>query len=166
MDDQHKSSNGFHLAQLNIARALAPMDDPLLRDFVAALDDVNALAERSPGFVWRLKSDSGNATDIRAYDDPLMIVNLTVWEGIEALFDFTYRSGHAKIMARRRDWFEKMSQPHMALWWIPAGHLPDMAEAKERLDLLQQRGPSAEAFTFKARFAAPPAAVPDLVTAK
>jgi len=155
MDDQHKSPHRCHLAQLNIARALAPMDDPLLRDFVAALDDVNALAECSPGFVWRLKSDSGNATDIRAYDDPQMIVNLTVWEDIDALFDFTYRSGHAKIMARRRDWFEKMSQPHMALWWIPAGHLPDMAEAKERLDLLQRQGPTLLAFTFKSRFAPP-----------
>jgi hypothetical protein len=166
MDDLHKSSTGFHLAQLNIARALAPMDDLLLRDFVAALDDINALAERSPGFVWRLKSDSGNATDIRAYDDPLMIVNLTVWADIEALFDFTYRSGHARMMARRRDWFEKMAQPHMVLWWIPAGHLPVMAEAKERLDLLRRRGPSPDAFTFKTRFSAPTSAASGLVPAK
>jgi hypothetical protein len=155
MDDQHKAPPGFHLAQLNIARALAPMDDPLLQDFVTALDDVNALAERSPGFVWRLKSDSGNATDIQAYDNPLMIVNLTVWDSIDALFDFTYRSGHAKIMARRRDWFEKLSQPHMVLWWIPAGHLPSMDEAKARLELLHRQGPGPEAFTFKVRFAPP-----------
>jgi hypothetical protein len=155
MDDQHKAAPGFHLAQFNIARALAPMDDPLLRDFVAALDDVNVLAERSPGFVWRLKSDSGNATDIQAYDDPQMIVNLTVWASIDALFDFTYRSGHAKIMARRRDWFEKLSQPHIVLWWIPAGHLPDVNEAKARLELLHGQGPGPEAFTFKARFAPP-----------
>ena len=147
--------NSHHIAQLNIARAKAPLDQPLLADFVAQLDAVNALAEASPGFVWRLKSDNGNATDIRAYDDPLMIVNLTVWGSIDALFDFTYRSGHARIMARRRDWFEKLSQPHMVLWWIPAGTVPTVEEARRRHDHLAAHGPTATAFTFKARFAAP-----------
>ena len=147
--------NAHHIAQLNIARAKAPLDTPLLADFVAQLDAVNALAEASPGFVWRLKSDSGNATDIRAYDDPLMIVNMSVWESIDALFHFAYRTSHTKAMNRRKEWFESLPGPHMVLWWIPAGRFPTVEEAKWRLDHLEVHGPTATAFTFKARFAAP-----------
>ncbi len=145
----------FHLAQLNIARALAPLDDPLMADFVAALDRINALAEASPGFVWRLQDESGNATEIRAFDDPLVIVNLSVWESVEALFDYVYKGGHAGVLARRRGWFEKAEGPHLALWWVPAGHRPDVFEARERLARLEKKGPSAEAFTFGRRFPAP-----------
>jgi hypothetical protein len=144
-----------HIAQLNIARAKAPLDTPLLADFVTQLDAVNALAEASAGFVWRLKSDSGNATDIRAYDDPLMIVNMSVWESIEALFDFAYRTSHTKVMNRRKEWFESLAGPHMVLWWIPAGTIPTVEEAKRRLDHLAAHGPTATAFTFKVRFRAP-----------
>ena len=144
-----------HIAQLNIARAKAPLDDPLLADFVAQLDDVNALAEASPGFVWRLKSDSGNATDIRAYDDPLMIVNMSVWKTIEALFDFAYRTSHTKVMNRRKEWFESLPGPHMVLWWIPAGAVPTVEEAKRRLEHLEEHGPTSKAFTFKVRFPTP-----------
>jgi hypothetical protein len=147
--------NSHHIAQLNIAQAKAPLDDPLLADFVAQLDAVNALAEASPGFVWRLKSDSGNATDIRAYDDPMMIVNMSVWESIDTLFDFAYRTSHTKVMNRRKEWFEPLAGPHMVLWWVPAGTVPTVEEAKRRLDHLTARGPTATAFTFKARFAAP-----------
>jgi uncharacterized protein DUF3291 len=147
--------NANHIAQLNIARAKAPLDTPLLADFVAQLDAVNALAEASPGFVWRLKSDSGNATDIRAYDDPLMIVNMSVWESIEALFDFAYKTSHTKVMNRRKEWFEPFPGPHMVLWWVPAGTVPSVEEAKRRLDHLAAHGPTATAFTFKARFPAP-----------
>ena len=147
--------NGHHIAQLNIARAKAPLDQPLLADFVAQLDAVNALAEASPGFVWRLKSDSGNATDIRAYDDPLMIVNISVWESIEALFDFAYKTSHTKVMNRRKEWFESLSGPHMVLWWIPAATIPTVEDAKRRLDHLAAHGPTATAFTFKTRFTAP-----------
>jgi hypothetical protein len=147
--------NSHHIAQLNIARAKAPLDHPLLADFVAQLDDVNALAEARPGFVWRLKSDSGNATDIRAYDDPLMIVNMSVWESIEALFDFAYRTSHTKVMNRRKEWFESLPGPHMVLWWIPAGTIPTVEEAKWRLDHLAAHGPTAAAFVFKSRFTAP-----------
>jgi len=143
-----------HIAQLNIARAKAPLDTPLLADFVTQLDAVNALAEASAGFVWRLKSDSGNATDIRAYDDPLMIVNMSVWESIEALFDFAYRTSHTKVMNRRKEWFESLAGPHMVLWWIPAGTIPTVEEAKRRLDHLAAHGPTATAFTFKVRFTA------------
>ena len=144
-----------HIAQLNIARAKAPLDAPLLADFVAQLDTVNALAEASPGFVWRLKSDSGNATDIHAYDDPLMIVNMSVWESIARLFDFAYRTSHTKVMNRRKEWFDPLPGPHMVLWWIPAGTVPTVEEAKRRLDYLAVHGPTATAFTFKVRFPLP-----------
>lgn len=147
--------NGFHIAQFNIARAKAPLDDPQLADFMAKLDDVNALAESSPGFVWRLKSDSGNATDIRAFEDPRMIVNLSVWTSIDALFDFTYKSAHAPVMNRRREWFERAAGPHLVLWWLAAGTIPSVADAVARLELLTARGPSAAAFTLKARFSPP-----------
>src|SRR5882724_7703780 len=147
--------NGHHIAQLNIARAKAPLDQPLLADFVAQLDAVNALAEASPGFVWRLKSDSGNATDIRAYDDPLMIVNMSVWESIEALFDFAYKTSHTKVMNRRKEWFESLSGPHMVLWWIPAATIPTVEDAKRRLDHLAAHGPTTTAFTFKVRYPPP-----------
>ena len=144
-----------HVVQLNIARAKAPLDDPLLADFMAQLDSVNALAEASPGFVWRLKSDSGNATDIRAYDDPLMIVNMSVWESIEALFDFAYRTSHTKVMNRRKEWFESLPGPHMVLWWIAAGTVPMVGEAKRRLGHLAAHGATPAAFTFKVRFPPP-----------
>ena len=140
------------LAQLNVGRLLAPLDDPRISDFVDALDQINALAEASPGFVWRLQSDSGNATDIRVDQDPLLIVNLSVWESVEALFDFTYRTVHSSILARRRDWFEKMGVAHLVLWWIDAGHRPSRTEALERLERLRRDGPTADAFTFKQRF--------------
>jgi hypothetical protein len=145
----------WHLAQVNIARAQAPLDDPLLADFMAKLDAVNALAERSPGFVWRLQDDTGNATDIQAFDDPRMIVNMSVWDSLETLFDFTYRTAHTGVLARRREWFERLGGPHLALWWMPAGTLPSVTEAKERLAHLAQHGPTARAFTFKQRFLAP-----------
>lgn len=145
----------WQLAQANIARAVAPMDDPALADFIAGLDPINALAEQSPGFVWRLKSDSGNATDIPVTDDPLVIVNLSVWESADALFDYVYRSAHTPVMARRREWFEKPVLSHLVLWWVEGGHRPDVAEALARFDLLDQRGPTPKAFTFKRRFPAP-----------
>lgn len=147
------SGSGAHLAQVNIGKLLAPIDDPLIADFVAQLDAVNALADASPGFVWRLKDESGNATAIPAFDDPRMIINMSVWESLEALRAYVYRSDHAKVLARRRDWFEKPDGPHMALWWIPAGTLPSVDDGKRRLRLLVERGPSVEAFTFRDRFA-------------
>jgi len=145
----------YQLAQINIARAVAPLDDPRLADFVAGLDEINALADESPGFVWRLQSESGNATDIPVSDDPRLIINLSVWDSVESLFDFVYRSGHIAVMARRREWFERPSRPHVALWWVPAGHRPSVEEAVARLDHLERQGPTLEAFTFKHRFPAP-----------
>ncbi len=143
---------GFHLAQINVARALAPLDDPLLAGFVARLDDINALADRSPGFVWRLQSEVGNATDIQVSDDPKVIVNMSVWEDLESLFAYVYRSDHLQVMAQRRRWFEKPAGAFMALWWLPRGRLPDFAEGLERIALLDRRGATPEAFTFKQPF--------------
>ena len=148
-------TSGFELAQVNIGRAVAALESPRLADFMANLDRINALAERSPGFVWRLQSDSGNATDIQVSDDPRLIINLSVWESVEALAGFAYRTAHSKIMARRAEWFERMERPYLALWWVPAGHRPDVAEAMAKLDRLAERGPSPEAFTFETRFPPP-----------
>lgn len=138
----------FHLAQINIARAKAPMDSPVMAGFVNALDEVNAIADRSPGFVWRLQTASGNATDVRAYDDPQMLVNLTVWESPEALRAYVYQSLHRKFFARREEWFEQLAGAHVALWWIPSGTIPDILDAKARLEHLERHGESPRAFTF------------------
>ncbi len=143
----------WHLAQINIARPLAPLDSPQLAEFMAMLDPINALAESAPGFVWRLAGDGGNATDIRV-DDPSIVVNMSVWETPEQLFDFVYKTQHTKVMARRREWFERMAI-FAVLWWIPAGHVPTVAEAMGKLALLEANGPSPEAFTFKQRYPAP-----------
>ena len=149
---------GFHLAQFNTARALAPLDHPRLADFVAALDEVNTAAETAPGFVWRLADDSGNATGIRPFQDPEMLVNLSLWESVDALFDFTYRSVHRLVLRRRKEWFEYVDGPHLVFWWVPAGHRPDVAEAMERLDHLRKHGATPHAFGFKEPFPAPDAA--------
>jgi hypothetical protein len=146
----------YHLAQINIGRIVTDTpDDPRLADFMNALDEINALAESSPGFVWRLQSDSGNATDIHAFDDPRMLVNMSVWESVEALRTYVYQSAHTPFVGRRREWFDAPSGSIIALWWVPAGHLPTLEEAKQRLDHLQRHGPSDHAFTFKQPFPAP-----------
>jgi hypothetical protein len=139
----------MHVAQLNIARLRAPMDDPSIDDFRLNLDRINALAEQSPGFVWRLQDDSGNATNIKLFDNELDIVNLTVWETIEALADFTYRSAHVEFLRRRRDFFQSPEQPYICLWWIPEGTTPSVEEAIERLTDLRLHGPTERAFTFR-----------------
>jgi hypothetical protein len=156
--------SGFHVAQVNLALPREPLDAPLLAEFVALLDPVNALADSSPGFVWRLQTEDGDATAVRGFDDDRLIVNMSVWESIEALADFAYRSGHVAVMRRRQEWMERLPQ-HMALWWVPAGHVPAVAEAEERLGHLRAHGPTARAFTFKERFPPPgaePAVDPEL----
>lgn len=142
----------WHIAQLNVGTARFDIEDARMHGFTSRLDEINALAEGSPGFVWRLQSDSGNATDIQLTEDPRFIVNLSVWDDIEALFGFAYKTEHAQIMALRRHWFAPHEGPYQVLWWIPAGSLPPPQEALERLALLRDRGPTAEAFTFKKRF--------------
>lgn len=153
-------TEAWHLAQMNVGTARYPLDDPRIAGFTDRLDAVNALAEASPGFVWRLQSDSGNATDIKVSDDPLFIVNMSVWESAEALFDFVYRTVHSKVMARRREWFERPAEAYQVLWWVPAGHRPTPEEGLARLDRLRREGPSAAAFTFKAKFPPPDRAGP------
>jgi hypothetical protein len=144
-----------HLAQLNIGRILAPVDDPIMYGFMSKLDEINALAERSPGFVWRLKTDEGNATAIRPYEDNMLLVNMSVWESLDDLRQYVYRSNHADYLRQRKQWFEKFEGPYMVMWWIPAGHIPTVEEAKERLEHLRTHGDSAHAFTFAKPFAAP-----------
>jgi hypothetical protein len=152
-------ARSYHLAQVNVAQLAAPLDSPRLADFVAALDPINALADDAPGFVWRLQTEDGDATAIRAFPDDRIIVNLSVWESVEALADFVYRSDHAGVMRRRREWFEPMTV-YVTLWWVEPGHVPTVAEAKERLELLEEKGPTPFAFTFRTPFASPDATSP------
>ena len=141
---------GHFLAQVNVARALDPLDSPRLAGFMAALERVNAVADRSPGFVWRLRDDIGaGATALRVNDDPLFIVNLSVWETAEALGQFVWNTIHKKVYARKSDWFEAMTTPHLAMWWIPAQDRPTPAEAMERLAELSAGGPSARVFGWE-----------------
>jgi hypothetical protein len=148
--------SGFQLAQVNIGRLRAPIDSPAIRDFVDNLDRINALAESQPGFVWRLVGEGNNATDVRAFDDPLMAINLSVWDSLDPLAAFVYRTAHREIMRRRREWFEPMDL-YMTLWWVPSGHRPTPAEALTRLQRLERLGPTADAFTFRVPFPAPDA---------
>jgi hypothetical protein len=148
--------SGYHLAQINVARLKAPIDAPETADFKNNLDRINALAEASPGFVWRLTGEGNDATDLIAFDDPLVITNLSVWESPAALGAFVYRSGHVEIMRRRAEWFHEI-EVFMALWWVPAGHAPTVSEAVARLELLRANGPGPEAFTFREPHPAPDA---------
>lgn len=139
----------YHLAQVNIGRLRASIDDPLIGGFVARLADINALAEQSPGFVWRLQTEEGNATYLRPFNDERIIVNMSVWESVEALKKYVYKTAHAEVMRQRKEWFENFEGMYLALWWVRAGHLPTVGEAKERLTHLEQHGASAYAFTFR-----------------
>jgi hypothetical protein len=151
---------GYHLAQFNIARMVAPLDSEEMSGFVAGLEPINALADGAPGFVWRLQTEEGDATSLRPYDDDTMIVNLGVWESVEALAAFTYESDHLRVLRQRRQWFQRMAEAYLVLWWIPAGTIPTVEQAKARLTMLQERGPNPEAFTFRKPFP-PPDAAPD-----
>ena len=145
----------YHLAQVNIARARAEMDADLMSGFVARLDEINRLAEGSKGFVWRLIGDGADATSIRAFDDPMMLVNMSVWEDLESLKHFVYKSAHVELIRDRDAWFSKLLEAHQVLWWVPAGHTPTVHEAKARLDHIRAHGPSPAAFSFAKPFAAP-----------
>jgi hypothetical protein len=147
----------FHLAQVNIGRIVGPLDGPELADFVAQLPEINALADGAPGFVWRLVDDGGqDSTGLRPDGaDDMLLINCSVWESVQALKDFTYRSGHLKVLSRRREWFTKMSEHHQALWWVPVGHRPTIAEAMERVALLREGGDGPRAFTFRDPYPAP-----------
>jgi Domain of unknown function (DUF3291) len=145
----------YHIAQVNIALMRAALEDPLMAEFVASLDEINALADGSPGFVWRLQTDQGNATNFRPYGDERILFNLSVWESIEELRTYVYKSAHGEIMQKRRQWFDKFEGMYFALWWVEAGHIPDVMEAKQKLDYLNEHGASDRAFDFKNFFPSP-----------
>jgi hypothetical protein len=145
----------FHLAEVNIALPREPLESELLADFMAALDPVNAVADTHPGFVWRMKDDAGNNTEIRGFGDDRMIINMSVWESLEALRAFAYSErAHLDVLRRRREWFERLDF-YLVLWWVPIGHEPTVAEAEERLARLELLGPTPAAFTFREHFPPP-----------
>lgn len=150
--------SAYELAQLNIGIVKGAMDSPVMAQFAANLERINQLAERSPGFLWRLQTEDGDATAIRPFADENTLVNMSVWRDAEALRRFVYQSAHVEIMRRRREWFERMAEAYLVLWWVPRGHRPTVAEAIERLEALRRHGPHAQAFTFRALFPAPDAA--------
>jgi hypothetical protein len=146
---------GWHLAQVNIALPLAPIESDQLAEFVAALDPINALADQASGFVWRLQTEAGDATAVKGFGDERLIVNLSVWESLEALSEFVFHSAHVDVMRRRREWFERMASSYAALWWVPYGHRPAVTEAEDRLEHLRREGPTERAFTFREPHLAP-----------
>lgn len=148
----------FQLAQCNIARARGPLDSPVMAEFVHALDEINRLAEASPGFVWRYQTEAGHAIDYQPFEDPLVIFNMSVWDSVESLKAYVFKSMHGKFFARRQTWFEPMQTPHTAMWWIPAGTLPTTDDAKAALQRLESAGESPAAFTFRQPFPPPHAA--------
>jgi len=150
----------YHLAQLNIAQLRAPLTDPSIQEFVDNLPPINALADQSPGFVWRLQTESGNATDLRAFDNDRIIVNLSVWESVDALRAYVYQSRHVDFLRRKKAWFDPLGSVHFVMWWIPVGHIPTVAEAKAKLEHLAAHGETPVAFTFRKVFE--PAAMPDI----
>ncbi len=146
----------YHLAEINIAKMKGvTINDPIMKEFVDNLDLVNTLAENSEGFVWRLKDDSYNATNLNPYDDEKIIVNVSVWENIETLENYMYKTFHSEFLRRRKEWFQKFGKAATAMWWIPKGHIPTLEEAVEKLDYLQKNGPSELVFDFKNKFSVP-----------
>jgi hypothetical protein len=142
----------FHLAQANLGRMRGPIDSPVMAGFVAQLDYINSVADNSPGFVWRLQTDEGDATAVQVFDDDTLLFNMSVWESVEDLHSYVYRSDHQVPLRDRKQWFERFDKPFVVLWWVPAGHSPTVREAEQKFELLWSRGPSPEAFTFKSRF--------------
>ena len=149
--------SSYELAQLNIGIIKGPMDSPVMAEFAANLERINALAERSPGFVWRLQTEDGDATAIRPFEDENMLVNMSVWRDVESLNKYVYSSAHVDVMRRRKQWFERMSEAYLVLWWVPRGHHPSVTEAIAKLETLRTQGPTAQAFTFRKAFPPPDA---------
>jgi Domain of unknown function (DUF3291) len=149
--------SAYELAQLNIGIIRGPMDSPVMAEFAANLARINALADAAPGFVWRLQTEAGDATAIRPFDNPNMLLNMSVWRDLESLRQYVYASAHVAIMRRRREWFECMGEAYLVLWWVPRGHRPSIAEALERLAALRERGAHRAAFTFREHYPPPDA---------
>jgi hypothetical protein len=156
--------SAYELAQLNVGIIKGPMDSPVMAEFAANLARINAVAERSPGFVWRLQTEQGDATSIRPFEDENLLVNMSVWRDVESLSQYVYSSAHVDVMRRRREWFERMEKAYLVLWWVRAGHRPSIPEAIARLEVLRANGPTAAAFTFRTAFPPPDAAAPQSST--
>jgi mannose-6-phosphate isomerase-like protein (cupin superfamily) len=150
-----RGTRGYELAQFNLGIVKGPMDSPFMADFVASLDRINAAADQSPGFVWRLTGDAGDAAVRRYLGAEHIVANLSVWQGLDPLRRFVYESGHLGMLQRRRDWFERLGDALQVLWWVPKGRRPEVAEALARLELLRSTGPNPEAFTFRDPYPAP-----------
>jgi hypothetical protein len=148
--------NQFQIAQINIGRINGVnIEDPIMKEFVANLDSINALAENSKGFVWRLKDDSNNATNLNPCNDEQIIINISAWETIEDLENFVYRTVHSNFLRRRKEWFQSFGKAYAAMWWIPAGQFPTIQEAMEKLDYFQENGPSKTVFDYKNKYPQP-----------
>jgi hypothetical protein len=152
------SVSRYQLAQLNVGTIKGPIDSPVMAEFVANLDRINALAEQSPGFVWRLKTDEGNATSLSTPLGENVIPNMSVWEDVASLNHYVYKTAHVEIMKRRKEWFERMHDAYMVLWWVPHGHRPTVDEAVERLRHFRAFGATPHAFSFRDAHPAPDAA--------
>ncbi len=155
MDELIVGKPDFYLAQVNIARMKAPLTDPAMADFVARIDEINALAESSPGFVWRLKPDPENEQQLVAFEQDGTLFNLSLWTSVEALKTFVYDASHKALLQARDRWFDKQESAHLALWWVPANHTPGIDEAMLRLDRLELVGAGPNAFTFAQAFPPP-----------
>ena len=145
----------YYIAQINIALAKDEMNTETMQGFVSRLDEINADADRAEGFIWRLQTEEGDSTAIRVFDESLLLVNMSVWENVDAMKNFVYKSSHVELIRDRQAWFKKYVDAQQALWWIPKGHTPSIEEAKEKLDLIQKNGPSQEAFHFGKLFPVP-----------
>jgi hypothetical protein len=150
--------SAYELAQLNIGIIRGPMDSPVMAEFAANLQRINAVADLSPGFVWRLQTEDGDATALRPFEEESMLVNMSVWRDIASLSAYVYNSAHVELMRRRRQWFERMQEAFVVLWWVPKGHRPTVTEAIAKLEILRANGPTAEAFSFRQAFPPPDAA--------
>lgn len=145
----------YYLAQLNLAKAKAEMDTKVMHGFFSRLEEINALADKANGFIWRLQSSDGDSTSFRVFPDPLQLVNMSVWENIDDLKEYVYKSMHVELIRDREAWFDKFESVHQVLWWVPKGHIPTLDEGKERLELLGKNGVSKQAFTFGKPFESP-----------
>lgn len=145
----------YHLAQLNLARLKAPKGDPLTEEFFNAIPAINTLAEAQPGFVWRLVGEVKDHTDVPFFLDPHLVVNISLWKDVESFRHFVYKSGHVQYIKRKKEWFQPFDGPFAVLWWVEAGEIPTLAQAKEKLELLKQDGPTQQAFDLHNLFQAP-----------
>lgn len=141
----------FHLAQVNIAKRLAPMDDPIMLDFINKVESINEIADLAEGFVWRMK-DEDKDLGAQIFQDDTLLINISVWKNLESLFNYTYHSGHIDVFKRKKEWFSKIKMMHMAFWYVPKGYKPTFQDAKNRLNYIDKNGPSPYAFTFKGKF--------------